>query len=383
MCQRSKARNIKPAGAMQPLPIPDRKWGSISMDFIVQLPKTKAGFDAVMVVVDRLTKMAKFIPTNCNYDAPEVARLVIQHVFADHGLPDYIISDRDKVFAGQFWDTVCRRMAVGHRKSTAFHPQTDGQTERTNRTLQEYLRSFVGPARDDWDDLLPFAQFAYNNAKQESTGYSPFYLTYGTHPVTPASQGVPSARQQTTSCPAALDYVNSIHTALNAAKQLLQMAQQRQKSYADKKRSEVTFNVGDSVLLSTANIRLKTPGKSVKLLPRYIGPFKVLLRIGTVAYKLELPPSMKVHPVFHVSLLTPYKSNGAIQPPPLPIVEDDQILYIVEQVLQHRDRKYGRGIRREYLIKWTGYGHEHNTWEPERNLNAAALSSYPTTIDTE
>lgn len=375
-CQRSKARNVKPAGKLQSLPIPTRKWGSVSMDFIVSLPRTKAGFDAIMVVVDRLTKFARFIPTTSNYDAPEVARLFVEHVYANHGMPDELITDRDKIFVGGFWKSVAKQLQITHKMSTAFHPQTDGQTERTNRTLQQYLRCYVNPAQDDWDDWLPLAQFAYNNARQESTGYSPFYLTYGLNPVTPSTLGADSVVSRPSHVPSADAFVESLDTDLRHARQVLERAQQRQKSNADTRRSPAKFSVGDKVLLSTANIRLKSGTSSTKLLPRYIGPFKVLARIGEVAYKLELPACMKIHPVFHVSLLSVYHDNGQVQPPPPPSLVDDELLYDVEHVLQHRDRKYGRGVRREYLIKWQGYGHEHNTWEPEKHLNAAAKDSY-------
>jgi hypothetical protein len=225
--------------------------------------------------------------------------------------------------------------------------------------------------QDDWDLYLPMAEFAMNDAHQSSIGMTPFYATYGYHPRHPARVSI--AKQDN---PAGTTYVQTIHDAVKKAKQLLEGAQQRQKAYADSKRRDITFNVGQAVLLSTTNIRLKSPGTQ-KLLPRFIGPFKVLQRINTVAYKLELPSSLKVHPVFHVSLLKPYHGNGAVQPPQ-PLSFDDEGLpyYEVEEVLQHREVSRGRRMLRQYLIKWKGYGHEHNTWEPEGNLNVAALNSY-------
>ena len=151
------------------------------------------------------------------------------------------------------------------------------------------------------------------------------------------------------------------------AKACLRAAQQRQKSYADSRRREDSFAVGASVLLSTKNLRLKAPGVR-KLLPRFIGPFRVLRRIGEVAYKLELPSHLRLHDVFHVSLLKPYQASGTVQPPPPLEVSDGSLEYVVEQVLTHRVRRRGQSSTREYLIKWEGYGPEHNSWEPERNL---------------
>lgn len=150
------------------------------------------------------------------------------------------------------------------------------------------------------------------------------------------------------------------------------MAQDRQKSYADQRRRELDFSAGDKVLLSTKNLKLKTTGPR-KLFPKWIGPFIVVERIGTVAYRLELPPSMRCHPVFHVSNLQPYRSDGRVQPPPAPIEVDNDLEYEVEKILPHRDIRKGTRTVREFLIKWLGYGPEHNSWEPERNLNCDEL----------
>lgn len=159
------------------------------------------------------------------------------------------------------------------------------------------------------------------------------------------------------------------------AKQLLAEAQQRQKAYADRNRREVTLKVGDKVLLSTRNLQLKNKGTK-KLLPKWVGPFVITQCVGSVAYKLQLPQNLKVHPVFHVSLLREYRSDGRRQPPPVAIETEDGPYFEVESVLDHRDRKLGRSVRREYLIKWKGYGPEHNTWEPEGNLSEEAYRDY-------
>lgn len=371
LCQCNKSSTVAPAGLLQPLPIPSDKWESVSMDFITQLPCTQAGYDAVLVVCDRLSKLVHFIPTTTTAKAEDVARLFVDNIVKLHGLPASIVSDRDSKFTSIFWQTVCQLWGVTQKLSTAFHPATDGQTERNNRVLEEYLRHYVGAMQDDWDTYLPMAEFAMNDAFHTSIGMTPFFVTYGYHPRHPAQVGV--AKQDN---PAGSNFVNTIQDAVQKAKQLLQNAQQRQKAYADSKRRDLVLSVGQQVLLSTANIRLKSPG-SQKLLPRFIGPFKVLQRVGQVAYKLQLPVTLKVHPVFHVSLLKPYNGSGTVQPP-LPLTFDDNGLpfYEVEEVLQHRDVPRGRRLLRQYLIKWKGYGHEHNTWEPEGNLNALALNSY-------
>jgi hypothetical protein len=157
------------------------------------------------------------------------------------------------------------------------------------------------------------------------------------------------------------------------AKKFMEQAQQRQKAYANARRREEKFEVGDKVLLSTRNVRLKAMG-TPKLMPLWIGPFNVQAKVGTVAYRLELPHSLKIHPVFHVSILKPYREDGRVQPPPPPLeVDDEGEIFEVEEVLKDRQRK---GKRKEYLVRWAGYGPEHNTWEPEAHLNQSALGSY-------
>ena len=371
-CQRNKSSTLKPVGKLQPLPIPTRKWESIGMDFITQLPCTDSGYDCILVVIDRLSKLTHLVPLTCTATAADVAELFVDCVVKHHGLPTSIVTDRDSKFTSMFWQTVLQIWGVKSAMSTAFHPQTDGQTERVNRVLEEYLRHFVSPRHTDWDKYLPCAEFALNDSYQASIGMTPFYMTYGQHPLTPVRAAFGKAK-----APAAVDFVQNIGAAVKQAKDLLQVAQQRQKAYVDSKRRCVEHKCGDLVLLSTEHIRLKSAGTQ-KLLPRFVGPFSVEQKIGSSAYRLKLPPELKVHPVFHVSLLKPYKGDGSVQPPAAPLYfnDENEAHYEVEEVLQCREKKRGNRVYRSYLIKWAGYGHEHNTWEPEKNLNPAALKSY-------
>lgn len=342
------------------------------MDFITHLPCTDSGYDAVYVVVDRLSKLVHLIPTVGTATAADTARLFVDNIVKAHGLPLNIVSDRDSKFTSKFWAAVCDMWGVQRKLSSSFHPQTDGQTERMNRVLEEYLRHFVSPHQMDWDLLLPTAEFALNDTYQASIQSTPFYLTYGQHPLTPVRAIAARAN-----VPAAVDFVLNVRQSVKRAKQLLLAAQQRQKAYVDNKRRDVVYKPGQKVFLSTEHIRLKSVGTQ-KLLPRFIGPFTIVQRVGECAYKLQLPATLKLHPVFHVSLLKPYRSDGRYQPPPPPVSFDDEgePWYEVETVLQHRELKRGKRVSTQYLIKWKGYGHEHNTWEPEKNLSPLALKSY-------
>ena len=369
-CQRNKAKNQLPGGLLQSLQVPQERWHSISMDYITGLPCTDKGHDAILVVCDRLSKMARFIPCTKQVTAEDTAVLFRDHVFRNHGQPTEVISDRDSRFISKFWQELQTLLGTKHKLSTAFHPQTDGQTERCNRILEEYLRHYVNSVQDDWDNWLSLAEFAYNNSTHESTGYTPFFLNYGRHPLTPAAQatGTPPSNK----VPAAATFATNITTALDNAKKMIQAARARQKAWADRRRRHVEFTVGEQVLLDTRNIKLRTPGKQ-KLLPKYIGPFKILSKIGEVSYKLELPSEIQVHPVFHASLLHPFRTDGRSQPPPPPISCNGEEWYIVDHILDHHDsKKFGR----TYNVSFHGYGPEHNMWLPREAVTAAAEQEY-------
>ena len=381
LCQRNKPRNERRAGQMTPLQIPGRRWESVSMDLITDLPQTENGKDAICVFVDRLTKMVHLYPCTTKISARGLALAFMYEVFRHHGVPREIVSDRDPRITSLFWKEVCRLLGVKQCLSTAYHPQSDGQTERMNRTVEEILRHYVGPRQDDWDERLPGVEFAINDAWQENIGNTPFMLNFGQHPLTPASMEID------TKVPAAQAFGKDLEKALARAKTLLEAAQQRQKSYADKRAKHVQHDVGTVVLLNTKNIRFKG---CRKLLPRWIGPFQITERIGTQAYRLALPPTMKrLHDVFHVSLLAPYRDNGRVKPPPIPLdVDEDGEWYEVEAILDRREVRYGgrknkrtgrksrERIKVEYCVKWLGYSAEHNTWEPEENLNDLAIKSW-------
>jgi transposase InsO family protein len=377
-CQKNKSTNQKPAGLLSPLPIPEGPWHSVSIDFIVSLPKS-SNKDAIMVVVDRLTKMTVIIPMRGDASAHTVAQLFVQHVARLHGIPESIVSDRDVKFTSAFWKSVCATWGTKQKMSSAYHPQTDGQTERMNRVLEETLRHFVNEKQTNWVELLPMAEFAINNAWNQSIQASPFFLNYGRHPRMPIETGVTDQVQ----VPDAANFQSRIQDALASAKRALISAQDRQRISANRRRRAVKFEVGEFVLLSTKNLKY-TRGLARKLLPRFVGPFEVARTIDkgseTVAAQLHLPPDWhaRIHPVFHVSLLRPYRTDGVIQPPPLIHWElsGDEI-FELERILDHR------GTRRKvtsYYVKWRGAA-DYYTWEPVAAV-ATELDAIRTYWDT-
>jgi len=365
ICQRNKPRTQPPMGLLKPLPIPTRPWSSISMDLITCLPETSEGYDSIVTVVDRLTKMVHFFPCTIKTSAPELAHLFLDNIFRLHGIPESIISDRDPRFVSKFWRELCVLIGTKQNLSSPYHPETDGQTERTNRIIEEMLRHFVAPHQKDWNKHLATCEFAINNAVQDNTGYSPFQLTYGYNPLTPANLINPSA------VPAAQDLHEQLTRDLELATTHLKAAQQRQKNYYDQSRRVHHYQVGDMVLLSTKNIGLHKNDQSSKLLPRYVGPFKILATIGELAYKLDLPPTMRIHPVFHISKLKTFHDDGRMQPPPPPITVDGDEEFEVESIIGHRDIKRGRSTQRQYLVRWKGYGIEYDEYIPEKDLRNA------------
>lgn len=347
------------------------------MDFIVQLPLTKQGHDAIFVVVDKLTKRSYFIPTHTTATAPDTAKLYFKNIVKNgHGIPEIIVSDRDSKFTSLFWQSLWELLDTKLAMSTAFHQQTNGQTEIMNRTLEQMLRAYTSAKQDDWDDLLPYAEIAYNSAKQSSTGYSPFYLNYGQHPTMPINlvkgQYTPNSGNATVE-----NVLSELGETLKQVHTNLQHAQEYQKKYADKNRRHDEFNVGDRVLLNAEDINFTSGTK--KLLDKYIGPYTILEKISVVTYKLELPKKFKIHNVFHISKLRRLQATddfpARIQKNrPLPIVKADGTEeWYVEKVVDKRTRK---GI--EYLIKWEGFPDFENTWEPIKNLEGSkdAIQEY-------
>jgi hypothetical protein len=368
-CQRSKpGTGTHPVAA--PLPVPTERWASVSMDFITSLPKSR-GYDTIMVVVDRLSKMVILIPTHVTATADKVAKLFVSHVVSKHGVPVQIISDRDSRFTSHFWRATCRIWGTSQGMSTAFRPQTDGQTERTNRIIEETLRHYINDRQSNWVDLLPMAEFAINNAYNSSTQSSAFFLNYGQHPLEPANPGPFEA------VPEALDFTTRISEALRCAKEALERARDRYISQTLTNKAPIAYTVGQLVFLSSKNLSV-AKGFSKKLLPKWMGPFEVLRTVvkgqTVVAVQLQLPDGWSIHDVFHVSLIRPYRADGTYQPPPpdsswVTAAPSCTILKVLDQ----RTVSHAKRAKLEYLVKWSGDNDRYPTWEPAQSV----LTAYP------
>ncbi|MBW0541202.1 hypothetical protein O181_080917 [Austropuccinia psidii MF-1] len=359
-CSRNKKINHKKFGLLKPLQIPSGPWSSLSMEFITQLPLSN-NFESILVAVDRFSKMTIFIPTYGTISSLELAQIFISHVFYKHGLQVSILSDRGSLFVSSFWTDLCQKLKISRDHSTAFHPETDGQTERVNKMLEQYLWMYVSYHQDDWHIWLPLAEFSYNNAEHSSTKQSRFLTIYGRNPSFDSihvSQDSPSGKLST-----------KLQSVQRVVKEELKSAIRRLKKYADRNRSiPPDFQPGDKVWLASKNIKTTRPTKTSS--ERRSGPFEVLKKIGSNAYHLKFPQKWKsVHPVFHVSLLDPVKNSTIpnrhqLSPPPVLVEEQEE--WEVSQVL---DSKLKRG-KLWYLVEWKGFSEdpERTTWEPASNL---------------
>ncbi|EDN07175.1 hypothetical protein HCAG_03706 [Histoplasma mississippiense (nom. inval.)] len=382
VCQRIKVPRHKQYGELAPLPVPKGPWQDLSMDFIVDLPKSTRvkGYDSILVIVDRFTKMAKYIPTHKKVKAPELADLFLDAIIRDHGSPKSLVSDRGSLFTSKYWSAFCYHLTIRRLLSTAFHPQTDGQTERQNQTLEHHLRAFCSYHQNDWPRHLPTAEFAYNNAKNATLKVSPFYACYGYNPSLPSDVaddvlkgGIDSRnveRDRGTEYPsvpevkARLELLDRIH---GEAAKSIRRAQERQAEYYNRKHLPMKFSIGDQVLLSAKNIKTTRPCK--KLSERWLGPFQIIRVVGKQAYELKLTSGFKsIHPVFHISYLEPYKQRPGAEPPRPDGVEiEGNTEYLVEGILDKR-MHYNKV---QYLVKWEGYPSSENSWEPLEHLENA------------
>ncbi|KAK1427604.1 hypothetical protein QVD17_16293 [Tagetes erecta] len=334
-CSQVKAEHQKPSGLLQQLELPVWKWEMITMDFISKLPRTSRGNNTIWVIVDRLTKSAHFLPMKETHSMDKLARLYVNEIVSLHGVPLSIVSDRDSRFTSRFWKSFQKALGTKLNLSTAYHPQTDGQSERTIQTLEDMLRACVLDFSGSWDDHLPLMEFSYNNSYHASIDSAPFEALYGRKCRTPVCWSEIGENQLS-----GPEVVQETTDKILRIRERLKLARERQKKYADKRRKPLVFAKDDKVLLKVSPWKgVVRFGKKGKLSPRFVGPFKIIKRVGPVAYQLQLPEQMSgIHDVFHVSNLRKCLSDETLKMP-LEDVEVDENLKFKEQPLQIEDRQ--------------------------------------------
>ncbi|GMI89777.1 hypothetical protein HRI_002647000 [Hibiscus trionum] len=373
VCQRNKADLIHPRGLLQPLPILESAWSSISMDFIEGLPTSRKK-DVIMVVVDRLTKYGHFIALAHPFTTKDVAQCFMENIFKLHGLPGDIICDRDKVFMSLFWRELFQKLGVKIKPSTAYHPQTDGQTEKVNQCLEAYLRCMSGEKPKEWGNWLHLAEWWYNTSFHSAIQTTPYQALYGQAP----GDHLPYTAGE--SLVASVDRgLQQREAALKMVKFYLQRAQIRMKQQADKRRTECEYQIGDLVYLKLQPYRQQTVKQRTcqKLAPKWFGPFYIIGKVGSVAYKLQLPRDSRVHPIFHVSQLKKHIGSADYSSELHVINPDGEISKEPLRIVDMRIGKRGGRAIIEVLVEWTNAFPEDATWESLHQLQACFPDFHP------
>ncbi|KAL7284496.1 hypothetical protein ACG7TL_001787 [Trametes sanguinea] len=374
-CRRSKPSNQRPYGLLHPLKAPKTPWEVIGIDFVGPLPESKnrnGTFDSITVIIDLLTGMVHLVPSRTNYTARQVAELVFDEVYKHHGMPKAIVSDRDSLFTSTFWTHLHRLVGVELRMSSAYHPESDGSTERANRTVTQMLRQCIGPTQRDWTSKLPAIEFAINLARSDTTGYAPFFLNTGRMPRSMVWDNAPADEYAGVRA-----YAQRVKQAIIAAHDSILAARTKQVRDANRKRRPVPFTTGDLVYLSTKNLSLPK-GMARKLAPKFIGPYKIVKDYGNNSFKLDLPSVLRqkgIHDVFHASLLRIHEPNddrlfpGRSETQVYDLGEQDGE-WAIDRIVSHK----GRGSSAVFEVLWKA---GDRSWVPLSTLeNLPALQNY-------
>lgn len=367
-CQLNQTKRHKPYGSLVPLDTPAIPFHTIAMDFIVGLPITSAGMNCLLTLTCKFTKRVLLVPGQDTWSAPQWAEVVLRTLLQhDWGVPRSTISDRDQRFMSDFWKEIFKILNVKFLTSTAYHPQTDGQSERTNQTVEIALRFYLTAHPDaEWDQILPYIQSIINNSPNATTGMAPNELCYGFKVADPTSLLLAAEP------PVSEEAFHQLRLAKREeADDAMAFASISMKARYDARHLPLNLKKGDSVFLKLHH-GYSIPGlSSRKLSQQRVGPFKILEKVGHQAYRLELPPVMRIHPVISIAQLEPAATNDRYgrkineEPPPVrneADLEEDE--YEVERVIGKRPS----GNKTQYLLKWYRYGNEHNVWFDEEDL---------------
>ena len=333
------------------------------MDYLGTISMSKSDHDMILIAVDRLTKMAHFIPTTSKVTAKETTELFLRYVFQYHGLPDNIISDRDPKFTSHFWKNLHKILGINLLMSTAEHPQTDGQSEATIKIVQKLIRPFVFQDQD-WETLLPSLEFAYNDTQQSSTGQTPFYLNYDHHP-----KGM--YHHADTNNPHAEDHIQYLIRLQETTRDAINDAQIVQARYANQHHSEIPpLKIEDWVLLQRKKI------DKIKFAPIADGSFRIL-EVGINNIKLKFPRNNNAHPIVNISRIQLYfglRPEIFTEPPK----NDTEHDYPIDRVMGHKVIDEVN----HYYIHWKDYSAEDDSWESEENLTKETLDLWRNVVKT-
>ncbi|QRW26677.1 Retrovirus-related Pol polyprotein from transposon [Rhizoctonia solani] len=315
ICQKAGHCRHGPRGYLQPIPIPQQPFEVVSMDFVMDLPPS-GECNAILVVIDKLTKYAHFLPCTTQINEIETARLFHDNIWCQYGLPRQIITDRDARWTGAFWEHLVSLLGIKRALTTAYHPQADGQTEIMNQTMETAIRAFTNPMKNDWKYLLPGLAHSYNTSMHTTTQQTPAFLLRGFQPLATANLLALTAdhvQRPSKESESAEEFKESMDMVRDLAKDALKVAQSLQQKYYNMNRTHNIYKPGNLVLINPHSLRLlkRGKGKGNKLNMRYEGPFKVLEQVSPVSYRLRLPGSYRIHPVINIAHLENYKPSPA------------------------------------------------------------------------
>jgi hypothetical protein len=360
-CQQAKPDRSKLPGLLQPLEVPTQAWQIISLDFVERLPMSGHA-NCILVVIDSFTKYGHFLPLHHPFTATSVAKLFMNNVYRLHGLPSAIVSDRDRIFTSKFWSELFLLADVSLQLSSSYHPQSDGQTERLNQTMETFLRCFANACPSKWVEWIALAEYWYNSCFHSAINRSPFEALYG---YAPKHFGIqPADAVQHTDL---ASWIQDRMVMTSLIKLHLTRSKDRMKRQADKKRSERVFAVGDMVFLKLRPYIQSSlaPRSNQKLAFKFFGPFEVIARVGQVAYKLKLPASSSIHPVFHVSQLKKM-APGTQVISNLP--SDIDLPRVPVKILQRRVINRDLLSVPQVLVQWCEWPASMATWEDLESL---------------
>lgn len=379
ICQKTKTANFKRYGKLQPHRIPFQPYERVSLDLISGLPLSD-GYNAILVIVDLLSKHTQLIPTDTGLDTVGFAKLFIRHVVSRFGVPLEMIADRDGRWLSRFFEELSKQLGLKMLLSSSHHPQHDGQTERTNKTVETMLRHYATEDPKGWAQWLPALEFAYNTNPHASTNTTPYFLLYGFHPRAPTDLLVPrfagdTVQRHITAFKGTDEFLEEFDAHRQAARDSIALAQHMQAQAYNSRRRELVFEPGQLVLIKPKSLELvEAKGEGLKLVQRAVGPFPVQERVSDATYRIDLPDTFPMSNVIHIDHLHKYEASpeefgerAALRPPRWHLDASQE--YQVERLVAHRNNQTRGQV--EYLVRWEGFGPEHDSWLTARELRNA------------